>query len=300
MGRAKERMMDIQEGNLCIARWKCPNCKTDNETDYEPPSISFGGEAREMSNSDTLTLYCDNCSAEYEGTIWNELGHISFMFDEDNGVEFEIEADDIHQLYHDYDFWEPSDSPDDEFYVTMEGMRHLMASQSPSEYDDQLLNRVIFTQIITAIETYLSDTLLNVVDDDVEAQQKIYATDKKMQKVVFKASKLLTDAQLPKKHLMVYLQSVSFHEFPMIDNLYQISLSTSIFANDEDRRLMNKARILRHHCVHRNGKDTKGTKLRNFNNEYIKSIADAADRMIFHIRSALTSRDFEAIDNLDI
>ena len=193
----------------------------------------------------------------------------------------------------------PSENPDDEFYVTMQGMRNLMRKTSPSEYDAQLLNRVIFTQIITAIEAYLSDTLQNAIEKDVEAQRKIYLTNKKMQKVSFKASKLLADQELPKKHLMIYLRGISFHNFPVIDRLYQNSLGTSIFANSDDRNLINKARLFRHHCVHRNGKDNDGKKLKIFNNEYVESIADAADRMISKIRRGLAPLDFSDLSDED-
>ncbi len=289
MGIAK-RMMEEAESSF-EAQWECPNCDHPNETYFEIPTIDMTSDyARDYHGSDTAEWECEECAHTIEGLITNGSNGVGFEFLDNEGERIHIEAetprdDDYHDYFDEWEpLWTPSESPDDVYKVTLDGMRNLIGNESPSEHDDQLLNRLIFSQIITALEAYLADSLINLVKGDKEIQKKLFAHDQELKKVKFTGIEILENPDLPEKALIQHLQKLSFHNFPTIDKLFKTAIGTSIFVDDMQRDLLNAARIHRHDCVHRNGKTKEGEKLKIFDNAYILSIANSADSLVRHMQ----------------
>lgn len=298
MGQAKARWMEQQEEEYREAHWECPECETENVSEVDIPAVSEAGEAREMSASVDQEIECEGCDKIFKGTINNFIGNIEFDFRDENRDPIEIQHVSQHLDYgyepyeEDY-IWVPSDDPNDVFEVTIKGMRNLLRIDSPSEHDEQLLNRVIFSQIITALEAYLADTLINLVKGDKDIQHKLYTADKDLKKVKFEAAKIIKRPHIPESYLINWLQHKSFHDFPMVDDLFQAALGTSIYVNDENKTLLDAARHHRHDCVHRNGKTKDGDKLDIFDETYIRSIMSAAEALVSKIEwdSQIYKRD---------
>lgn len=295
MGQAKARMMEMQEEEYRQAHWECPVCEEPNVSEVDIPAINTAGEPSDMNASDSAQIECEGCGEVFSGTIHNSIGGIEFEFFYENGDLIEIEHVDQHS-YYDYDaefedYWQPSDDPNDVFEVTMEGMHNLIHVKSPSDHDKQLLNRVIFSQIITALEAYLADTLINLVKGDTDVQHKLYTSDVELKKVKFDASKIIKRPHMPELHLVSWLQRKSFHNFPMVDELFQAALGVSIYENEAFETLLNEAKDYRHDCVHRNGKTIDGEKLEIFNRDYVRSIAAAAERLVSNIEQKVVAYD---------
>lgn len=224
MGKMSDMWIDsMNEHN---ATWKCPSCNHENTTDYEPPAIDMTSDrAADMNATDHDTFACENCDEEYEAIIYNSIGGIEISMIDHQGETIPVDV--VFSNY--YDDWEPSDSPSDEFFVAMEGLRALMEVRSPSKYDDQLLNRLIFTNVITSLETYLKDTLLNLLEEDTGIQVNFFKLESVMKEQSVLMSNILTDPSLPLKILKNHFKPLSFHNFPKVDNFYQIAIGESIF-----------------------------------------------------------------------
>lgn len=286
MGIAKAHMMEMQEDEYRQAHWECPECEYGNISEIDIPPIDTASEhASDMNASDNAIIYCEECQTEFEGQIYNSMFGPEFNFRDKEGNSIEIEHRSQYEQFEiDYeDYWQPSDDPNDVFEVTIEGMYNLMSVSSPSPHDKQLLKRVIFSQIITALEAYLADTLINLVKDDADIQHKLYSTDDQLKKVKFEAAKIIKRPQIPENHLIYWLQRKSFHDFPMVDALFKIALGVSIYEDEAAKTLLDDARGHRHDCVHRNGKTIDGKKLEIFNRAYVESIATAAESMVHKI-----------------
>lgn len=288
MGLAKARMMELQEEQYHQAHWECPECDYGNISEIDIPPINTAAEkASDMQASDTAFLHCEDCETEFEGLIHHNMFGLEFDFRDKAGKSIVIEhISQFSQDEYDYeyeDIWVPSDDPYDVFEVTMQGMHNLMSVSSPSPHDKQLLKRVIFSQIITALEAYLADTLIKLVKGDIDVQHKLYSNDKHLKKVTFEAAKIIKRPHIPENYLVNWLQRKSFHDFPMVDNLFKIALGVSIYESKEARTLLDEARLHRHDCVHRNGKTVEGDKLDIFDTAYVESIASAAGTLAHNI-----------------
>lgn len=288
MGRMSDQWIDSMNENN--ATWKCPSCKHQNVTDYEPPAIDMTSDsAADMQASDHDVFICENCDEQYEAVIYNSIGGIEVSMTDHNGDDIPV---DVAFTNYDEEEWEPSDSPSDEFYVAMEGLNALMELQSPSRYDDQLLNRLIFTNIITSLETYLKDTLLNLIEDDTSIQVNFFKSETDMKEQNVLMSNILTDPLLPLKILKNHFKPLSFHNFPKVNNFYKIAIGKGIFLDEAHTALLCKAKAQRHDCVHSNGKDKDGVKLHDFTKDYLIVVAEAAQRLVNRMDSILANRSF--------
>ena len=131
-------------------------------------------------------------------------------------------------------------------------------------------------------------------------QKQLYALDKELKGEKFTGTQILEDPDLPEKALIQYLQRLSFHNFPIIDNLFKIAINHSIFKDDDQRNLLNAARIYRHDCVHRNGKTKDGESLKIFDNDYVIEIANSAENLVKQLEYKLAFPDKENVTLADI
>lgn len=216
MGQAKKLLEDIEDGSIVEVIWSCPECDTLNDDYVDVPAIDLSSDyARDFTGTEDINLKCEKCSETFKGEIQNHISYLECHIEDKAGDKYDTEVNDSIDRsgtifdYEDY-YWEPSEHPYDEFKVCIEGMRKLMENDSPSIHDPQLLNRVVFCQIITGLEAYLSDTLIKYIDDNVNAQAKLYKTDKAMKAVTFKGSKVLDDPNLPKKAFIRLFMKTEF------------------------------------------------------------------------------------------
>lgn len=290
MGQAKRLMEDLEDGIIRTAEWECPECETHNEDYFDVPEVNFSSDdASDYNAEEQFHIECKECGFTSTGIVGNGAGGLHFNINGADGEHIHIETPgyDAYEKrqYEEEHYWEPSDDPNDVFEVTMEGMLNLLQIKSPSAHDKQLLNRVIFSQIITALEAYLADTLINLVKGNAEVQHKLYTTDPDLKKVKFDAAKIIKRPHIPETHLISWIQRKSFHDFPMANKLFNIVLNIEIYKDDEHEKLLNEAKENRHHCVHRNGKTMDGDKLDIFDKAYIHSVADAAESLVLKVEN---------------
>lgn len=299
MGLAKQRWMEAMEAEGKNAQWECPVCEESNESDFEIPEINFTSDkARDYHAEETFEIHCTNCDFNAEGIIQNSVFGLEFQIVGPDNIAIDIEAVDPHEYYEadfeeEYEeyYWEPSDNPEDEYKVAINGMLTLLKTSVPIEHDDQLLNRVIFSQTITALEAYLSDSLINLVKDDKAIQKSIYEKDTELSKKKFTAKEFLDDNNLPEKHLLLHLRKkISFHNLDTANKLYKYALNQDIFVDDAHRNLMFRAIDLRHDCVHRNGKSEESVKHDCFDAAYIVSIMEATNQLVTRVKHMLIAR----------
>lgn len=176
------------------------------------------------------------------------------------------------------DEWVDYLSPDDPFAIFMDSYDQTseLLKVRGSDHHEFILNRMIFSHQVTAMEAYLSDTLINAVMSDAKIMQLLIEKDIDLTKEKFTLAEIIKEPTLVKRKVKEHLRSILYHNLAKVNVLYKIALGVRILdgINDNDKDRLFKAVSLRHDCVHRNGFDSEGNQHKIFTNQYVQDIAD--------------------------
>jgi hypothetical protein len=211
-----------------------------------------------------------------------------------------------HQIIEDFDYglqheepppddWVAYPIPKDPFTIFLASYgqtRDLLTSHGSFAGTD-LLNRMVFSHQITALEAYLGDTLINEVLRDVNAITRLIQNDSDLKQMKFTLPEIAANPDIVKDRVRDHLRSILYHNLPKVDALYGIALQLRILplAGSEKDDLF-QAVNLRHDCVHRNGVDRDGNTLTVFDEQFVQDRADLIKDFVEKIENAVRSRVF--------
>jgi hypothetical protein len=150
-----------------------------------------------------------------------------------------------------------------------------------------LINRMVFVQLVAALEAYLGDTLINTVMGNSDAFSQLVAADRELGKERYSLTEVAADPKFVQTRVRVYLKSVLYHNLEKVGFLYKITTGLELLRQPVDAEKLFKAILDRHDCVHRNGFDKDGRKLSHFTKGYIHVIADEMKGLIEMIEAHL-------------
>ncbi|RJL15830.1 hypothetical protein [Paracoccus siganidrum] len=242
----------------------------------------------------------------YEATIDHpELGDLTWgLWEYPIGIEnHHITDAGKHEVIEDFDYglehgepepddWLDYEAPANPYQVFMASYHHtgdLLADHGGVRGND-LVNRMIFSQQITALEAYLGDTLLNEVLRDKGAMQRLIEKDEDLGREKFTLFEISSDPDLVERKVRTHLRKVLYHNLKKVDILYNIALGIRIFDLTSDKASIFKAALLRHDCVHRNGYDSEGNELDIFTKEFVQDTADLIKAFVEGIHQAVNRR----------
>ena len=185
-------------------------------------------------------------------------------------AQLDLSKDDILELY----YAVPASDYFDEYNTAMKRNRALLDIEVPASVTTTLYG-MVFVNLITIMETYLSDTFIGLVPHSEELMRKFVATTPE-----FKDRKvLLADVynsldEIPRM-ANKYLSSVVWHRLAVVTNMYRDTLDVSF---PEGLRDIFRAIEVRHALVHRNGK-IDGTSV-EITKERVQELAVEIDRFI--------------------
>ena len=204
----------------------------------------------------------------------------------------EVVDDFNYGLEHEPDIWTDYDLPEDPFTIFMDSYDStggLLASHG-GESGDDIVNRMIFSQQIAALESYLSDTLIRAVLSDRDAKRRLMSTDTELLKRRFSLAQITDEPDLVNHTVHEYLLSIRYHNLAKVDLLYRKALNVAVLAFVPDSSLLFKAVQFRHDCVHRNGWDKDGNKLTIFTKQYVQQIADLIKLLVEQVEAAVRAQ----------
>lgn len=120
------------------------------------------------------------------------------------------------------------------------------------------LNKLLFVNIITCLETYLSDALINSVLDNESNLKRFVENFIDYKDRSFKLCDIYNRMDNLKKLVKEDLYNLMYHNLPKIRAIYKKILNIDFPNNIDD--IMKKIND-RHHLVHRNGKDLDGNQI---------------------------------------
>ena len=240
-----------------------------------------------MTAEDDVDVACRECSEEFLGHVFNSGGHCDITLNDYPDVKV-----DAGHAYYD-------GPPDDEDWVDFDTPRNPYGIFMDSYYEStfllgeyggdgtSLVNRMVFGQQLSALEAYLSDTLINGVTEDPAVLTAMLEKDKDLEKQKFTLAQVAADPTLVGKTVKNHLRGVLYHNLPKVDALYSIAFDIQIFdllGEDKKTKLLQAVNY-RHDCVHRNGHDAEGNRLDVFTKEYVGDIANLISQLVKDIQA---------------
>lgn len=150
---------------------------------------------------------------------------------------------------------------------------------------EEPLNRMLYANIITAMESYLSDAFIKIVLSNEERFRKFVETTKEFQNQKISLSDIFVKMDGLEGEVTDYLAALSFHNLAKVGALYKASLNVE-FSKDSTRRI-HKAIAIRHDIVHRNGKNNNDGNYHKIGHDDIKSLAAEVNRFLREIDKQL-------------
>lgn len=242
----------------------------------------------------------------YEAVLEHpELGELTWgLWEYPVGIE-NYSSTDVggHELVEDLDYglkheqpgpeeWLDYDVPANPFKVFMDSYHHTGVLMADIGKDDgrYLVNRLIFSHQVTALEAYLGDTLLNVVASDAGAMQRLIDGDDELSKQKFTLAEIRIEPGLVERKVREHLRTILYHNLAKVDVLYGIALGIRILSLTDKKPDLFRAVMLRHDCVHRNGFDKDGLELSTFTREFVRETADIIRSLVESIERAIRER----------
>jgi hypothetical protein len=120
------------------------------------------------------------------------------------------------------------------------------------------LNRLLYVNVITALETYLSDAFINTVVPNSKLMRRFIETTPEFQTEKIAMSDLFKAMEEIESNAKRYLGNVVWHHLERVKPMYRATLEVDFPADVGD---IFRAILIRHDIVHRNGKTKDGVEI---------------------------------------
>lgn len=256
------------------AQFKCPACENDVAMSVELPEPDYGADrTSDMAVFGDSYVSCPHCDTEFHLNAWSGPHECSLEFEDHPNRKIRTGP----PSYSAPDDWEDYDPPENPYTIFMDSdaqLMNLLERHGGAADGTNLINRMVFAQYIGALEAFLADTLLNVVENDKDAFANLLAQDEELKKQKFGLAEIVKSPDLVKSKVRTHIRDVRWHNLARADVLYKIAMKFDLLAVlGEKKELLFQAVQLRHDCVHRNGFDVQGNRLDTFTKEYVASVA---------------------------
>lgn len=260
--------------NFVVLRFKCPECGHDNETDalYVPVPDFTAENHSDSCNSEDYEHECPNCGHLFEITLNNGMyGGDGEITDVEDGLSVEEEFPDNEDDYEEY----KSTFFDEHVKDTIEVLDKIDVLDERSR---KLLYRTLYANVISSMEAYLSDRLIQKVMSSEETKRKFVEGFKDYKDEKIAVSDIFKHLENLDSRIIKTLREIIYHNLPRVKNIYNsvlgINLGEKIVISD-----LMKCIGIRHDIVHRNGKDKEGN-LQDISKEDVLELAEKVSKFI--------------------
>jgi hypothetical protein len=157
------------------------------------------------------------------------------------------------------------------YHIFLNNIRSLQKLLSINLSNKRLLQpfyRMIYSAVITSIETYLSDAFIQQVFEDKVFIEKFVTTNPDLEKKQFNFYEAMNIYNNVEKNIKEYLLNIIWHNLPKISKMYKQVFNVEF---PSDITFLLRAITIRHDFVHRSGK-TKGGMIVNIDKDQIKRL----------------------------
>lgn len=263
----------------CVSlRFTCPHCGAANETDsLIVPTPNWEAETHSDSvEYDTYEHTCD-CGETFEITLYNGFYDGSGEIDTDvEDLEVEEEYDDIDTQIDEYMNSTLYNSHVSETMTALDAIEIL----APNVKDT--LFRVLYANLISCMESFLSDTLIHKVLESEENKRAFVKGYKDFSNLEIGLSSLYDTIDGIDGIITKTLRDIIYHNLPKVKGIYKDVLGIDL----GEIGVLCKCVNTRHDIVHRNGKTKSGDKI-TIERKDIEELAKAVSDMIENVESQI-------------
>ncbi|MER9915383.1 MULTISPECIES: hypothetical protein [unclassified Mesorhizobium] len=278
----------------------CPICGVPAEAwpDEVPgPDLSAESASEAVTTGD-IEIECETCGAEFPVTIVAHLSGWDAHLTDDPSKKAKIE-----RIDYSYDDWledlQPEPHPREIFDQAIHDWSGLLQVIADKKSGVAAVNRMLLVQLFSILEAYLSDAVIKLAFDDAEVAKAIveWHPDLKEQQVSLK--KVASEPTLVRDMVVAQLRKTQFHRFDFLNGLLRVTIGHHLLPKDKAQRDMILQSVQsRHHCVHRNGRDSEGNVLNILTVEYLSRLAGCFSETVAGLAAAIDK--IEAERNKDL
>ena len=236
---------------------------------------------------------CNECGAFFYAHIHNSPAGFTVSLDEHPDVE--ISADDARYNSEEVEevSWLNHDFPKDSFHEFRDSQKDM--KEVLSRYDSDIrclqnstkvINRMVFSGAISAMEAYLSSTVISLVTEEPDSMERLLKKDRQLSSEKVTLHEVFRDHCLVEDRVKNYLSRVLYHNLGRVEEIYRICFEVEVFPSEGLKERLHRAIELRHDIVHRNGKDSEG-KDQDYSTELVLRTMEDVDELITHIQTAV-------------
>lgn len=187
--------------------------------------------------------------------------------------------------------WEATPSPDDydqitEYYSNFTGAILDIKKLLSAKVDDTVAPcflRLLYVNVITALETYLSDAFINTVINAPILMRRFIETTPKFKGEKVSLADVFKAVEEVERISLAYLTNVVWHHIQRVKPMYYTTLG---IAFPKDLGAIFLAVPIRHDIVHRNGKTKTGEEIL-ITQKDIEDLIGAVETFVQHIDTQL-------------
>lgn len=152
-------------------------------------------------------------------------------------------------------------------------------------------HRLLYVNVITALETYLSDAFISIVINHPEFKRKFIETTPEFRAEKISLADVYKAAEQAERRAKTYLADVVWHHLERVKPMYRDTLGVEF---PENLGALFRAILTRHDIVHRNGKTKDGQEIVVTGEDVRQLIADV-EALVMYIDERLPVRPEQSL-----
>ncbi|WP_417443586.1 hypothetical protein [Joostella sp.] len=236
---------DISENRNININLECLECGENFSTEID---ADFEGVKYPYSKCDTL--YCVNCEASYDYTVKINFDYLELVFIDDlkGFISYSTSAISLEE-YNQSNLFKSK-----QFYFSQIDRLKKILSHEINEYiTDQALNRLVFSGVITSLETFLNEIFVTIVFERDYTLEKFVSEYEPYRKEQIPLNEIFSKFNGLESRVRDELNYFIYHNMPKLISVFNIF---NFKLNEcSSIKAISKAIKTRHDFIHRSGLD---------------------------------------------
>jgi len=266
-------------------KFKCDECEHEvMSEEIGVPSPDYSAEtARDSYSDNDGYAICPNCNKQFDITVWVSYvdGYIDVSDITDEDVIDIIEVQEVNmdeyqeEQIQTYLF---NSNSLDIFNREISNIEKLNELSVEDKNLEVTLKRQLYSGVVTCMEDYLSDKLINSVLKNSELFKRFVKTFHGIRDRKFSLSEIFEKQEQLETIVKKELLDIIYHDLPKVKGMYEDTFDISFPEIGE----LTKIVLQRHNMVHRNGK-TKEGEIINVDKDSIKETIKKTKEFVYAI-----------------
>ena len=260
-------------------KWRCPKCGTENESDaFSVPTPNYVAETHHDSiESEWYEDCCSNCDHCINIELYNGFygGSLEVDLNNEEVLDIDVEYPEEDDAWYDKELFDTTHA---------DVLKVMEEIDSIDEDMKSYLYKLLYANLITSMEAYLSDTLIKYVTENEEYLRKFTETYKPFKNQTFTTDDIFNRMDHLKDIVKGELRELMYHNLPKIKPIFMDSMGIDIGVIKD----LYKAVLIRHDIVHRNGKDKEGNE-HVITKENVEQLCAQVNDFIYNIERQLAT-----------